>query len=51
MTELLDKIAWMRDLTGRPVGIKTAVGGWRFMNEHGRRSCIAAAWSSRPTSW
>jgi glutamate synthase domain-containing protein 2 len=33
MTELLEKIAWMRDLTGRPIGIKTAVGGWRFMNE------------------
>jgi glutamate synthase domain-containing protein 2 len=33
MTELLEKIAWMRDLTGRPVGVKTAVGGWRFMNE------------------
>jgi glutamate synthase domain-containing protein 2 len=33
MTELVEKIAWMRDLTGRPVGVKTAVGGWRFMNE------------------
>src|SRR3954464_4273448 len=33
MTELLEKIAWMRDLTGRPVGVKSAVGGWRFMNE------------------
>jgi len=33
MVELLDKIAWIRDLTGRPVGVKTAVGGWRFMNE------------------
>ena len=33
MTELLEKIAWMRELTGRPVGVKTAVGGWRFMNE------------------
>ena len=33
MDELLDKIAWIRDLTGRPVGIKTAIGGWRFMNE------------------
>src|SRR5207302_2073130 len=32
MNELLEKIAWMRDLTGRPVGIKTAAGGWRFMN-------------------
>jgi len=35
MNELLDKIAWIRDLTGRPVGVKTAIGGWRFMNELG----------------
>src|SRR3954463_9466440 len=33
MGELLEKIAWMRDLTGKPIGIKTAVGGWQFMNE------------------
>ena len=33
MGELLDKVAWIRDLTGRPVGVKTAVGGWRFMND------------------
>src|SRR5687767_2101808 len=33
MNELLEKIVWMRDLTGRPVGVKTAVGGWRMMNE------------------
>jgi glutamate synthase domain-containing protein 2 len=33
MSELLERIVWMRDLTGRPVGVKTAVGGWRFMNE------------------
>ena len=33
MNELLEKIAWMRDLTGKPIGVKTAVGGWRFMNE------------------
>jgi len=35
INELLDKIAWVRDLTGRPVGVKTAIGGWRFMNELG----------------
>ena len=35
MNELLDKIAWIRELTGRPVGVKTAIGGWRFMNELG----------------
>jgi glutamate synthase domain-containing protein 2 len=33
MNELLEKIVWMRELTGRPIGVKTAVGGWRFMNE------------------
>jgi glutamate synthase domain-containing protein 2 len=33
MNELCEKIAWLRDLTGRPIGVKTAVGGWRFMNE------------------
>src|SRR5690349_4199419 len=33
--ELCEKIAWLRDLTGRPIGVKTAVGGWRFMNELG----------------
>jgi len=33
INDLLDKIAWVRDLTGRPVGVKTAIGGWRFMND------------------
>jgi glutamate synthase domain-containing protein 2 len=33
IAELLEKVAWIRDLTGRPVGIKTAIGGWRLMNE------------------
>ncbi len=33
MNDLLDKVAYIRDLTGRPVGVKTAIGGWRFMNE------------------
>ncbi len=31
--QLLDKVAHIRDLTGRPVGIKTAIGGWDFVNE------------------
>lgn len=31
--ELLDKIHTLRELTGRPVGIKTAIGGWNFINE------------------
>ncbi len=33
MDQLLDKVAQLRDLTGRPVGIKTAVGGWEFIND------------------
>src|SRR4030095_15206575 len=33
MDELLDKVAYIRDLTGRPVGVKTAIGGWEFVNE------------------
>src|SRR5579862_519987 len=33
MNDLLDKIAHIRDITGRPVGVKTAIGGWRFMND------------------
>jgi glutamate synthase domain-containing protein 2 len=35
VNELLDKIAWIREITGRPVGVKTAIGGWRFMNDLG----------------
>ena len=31
--ELIEKIAFVRELTGKPVGIKTAIGGWQFMNE------------------
>ncbi len=31
--ELLDWVADLRDLTGRPVGIKTAIGGWEFIND------------------
>jgi glutamate synthase domain-containing protein 2 len=31
--ELLDQVLHIRTLTGRPVGIKTAVGGWKFLNE------------------
>ncbi|MGH8662992.1 MAG: FMN-binding glutamate synthase family protein [Burkholderiales bacterium] len=33
MATLLDRVAYVRDLTGRPVGIKTAIGGWEFINE------------------
>jgi glutamate synthase domain-containing protein 2 len=31
--ELLDQVHHIRTLTGRPVGIKTAIGGWRFLND------------------
>jgi len=31
--ELLEQINCIRELTGRPVGIKTAIGGWHFINE------------------
>lgn len=31
--QLLDRIALIREVTGKPVGIKTALGGWHFMNE------------------
>lgn len=31
--QLLDKIAYLRDLTRRPVGVKTAIGGWSFMHQ------------------
>lgn len=31
--ELLDLIVRVREVTGKPVGVKTAIGGWRFMNE------------------
>ena len=31
--QLLDKVVYVRDLTGRPVGVKTAIGGWDFMHD------------------
>lgn len=31
--ELLDKVAYVREITGRPVGVKTAIGGWLFLND------------------
>jgi glutamate synthase domain-containing protein 2 len=33
MDQLLDAVAALRELTGRPVGVKTAVGGWLFMQQ------------------
>lgn len=31
--QLLDMVARIHDVTGKPVGVKTAIGGWRFMHE------------------
>ena len=31
--QLLDRIALVREVTGKPVGIKTAIGGWQFIND------------------
>ncbi len=31
--ELLDHVVMLRELTGKPVGVKTAIGGWQFINE------------------
>ncbi len=31
--ELLDMVARVREVTGKPVGVKTAIGGWNFMRE------------------
>jgi glutamate synthase domain-containing protein 2 len=33
MDQLLEKVVYLRELTGRPVGIKTAIGGWEFIND------------------
>ena len=33
MDQLLDMVEWVREITGKPVGIKTAIGGWQFMHE------------------
>lgn len=29
--QLLERMAWIREVTGKPVGFKTALGGWHFM--------------------
>ena len=31
--QLLDMVVRIRELSGRPVGVKTAIGGWEFSNE------------------
>jgi len=32
-SELLGQIMRLRDLTGKPVGVKTAIGGWEFIQD------------------
>jgi glutamate synthase domain-containing protein 2 len=32
MDQLLDMVLRVREVTGKPVGLKTAIGGWQFMN-------------------
>ena len=32
MEQLLDMVERVREVTGKPVGIKTAIGGWEFMH-------------------
>jgi glutamate synthase domain-containing protein 2 len=31
--DLLSYVISLRELTGRPIGVKTAIGGWAFMND------------------
>ena len=33
VNDLLDRVAYLRELSGRPVGVKTAIGGREFANE------------------
>ena len=33
MDQLLDAVLALRSLTGRPIGVKTAIGGWDFMHD------------------
>ena len=46
MSALIDLVEHIRDITGKPVGIKTSLGGWRFMHELaeeiGRRGIASA---------
>src|SRR5690606_20770812 len=50
MAALLDCVAYVRDLTGRPVGIKTAIGGGSSSTSCARKCCGAGS-STRPISW
>jgi glutamate synthase domain-containing protein 2 len=31
MSQLLERVRLLREISGRPIGIKTAIGGWEFM--------------------
>lgn len=33
VAQLIERMAWVREVTGKPVGFKTALGGWHFMQE------------------
>lgn len=32
MPQLLERVRLLRDVSGKPIGIKTAIGGWEFMH-------------------
>lgn len=38
--QLIDYVAMLREHTGKPVGIKTAIGGWYFMSELCEAICV-----------
>jgi len=38
--DLIDYVAMLREYTGKPVGIKTAIGGWYFMSELCEAICV-----------
>ncbi len=40
VNQLLDYVAMIREYTGKPVGIKSAIGGWYFMGELCEAICI-----------
>ncbi|MBS4019223.1 MAG: FMN-binding glutamate synthase family protein [Dechloromonas sp.] len=46
MEELLDMVVHVREVTGKPVGIKTAIGGWQFMHELAEAVRRRGLWSA-----
>ena len=49
--ELLDRLHGSRDLTGKPVGVKTAIGGWEFVQDLCEAVQRARTGVRRRTSW